>query len=226
MTNNTTSNDFQLYTSSIGTSGFTQYHISTRVGAATYSFTLDTEIVVELGVNNFFQLRGGSAFSPFRLQMNIQQIPSSYTVIQNTTQNNYINPATSQITWLSLRNTTAPVAAFINGGGTFPAYWRNCLTTGNFNGEFEGSISHVFAANTSTPSYIEISKTGRYKIHITYANYVTSAAGTINTFFNLIFYDITADTFVAFASTDFRSGFGPVMNVCTIHGVHTLQSGH
>jgi len=56
MTNNTTSNDFQLYTSSIGTSGFTQYHISTQVGASTYSFTLDTEIVVEIGLNNFWQL--------------------------------------------------------------------------------------------------------------------------------------------------------------------------
>lgn len=56
MTNTTTSNDFQLYTSGIGTSGFTQYHISTQVNAATYSFTLDTEILVEIGVNNFWQL--------------------------------------------------------------------------------------------------------------------------------------------------------------------------
>ncbi len=56
MTNNTSSNDFQLYTSAIGTSGFTQYHISTQVAGAAYSFTLDTEIVVELGVNNFWQL--------------------------------------------------------------------------------------------------------------------------------------------------------------------------
>ena len=43
-----------MYTSGVGTSGFTQYHISTQVAGTAYSFTIDVEIDVVLGVNNFW----------------------------------------------------------------------------------------------------------------------------------------------------------------------------
>lgn len=152
--------------------------------------------------------------------MNIQQIPTSYTVIQNTIENNFINPPTSQITWLSLRNITGPTVTFINGGA-FPNPWRMCLTNANYSGQFEGSITHVFAPNTSTPSYIDISKTAKYKVHIVYSNLI-SGSPIVNTFFNVLFFDITTDTAVGFASIDFRNSNGPTLPNAVIYGVFTL----
>ncbi len=55
MTNNSTSNSFQMMTSGLPSSGFALYAVSTEVNGATYSFTLDATINIELGVNNYIQ---------------------------------------------------------------------------------------------------------------------------------------------------------------------------
>lgn len=100
-----------------------------------------------------------------------------------------------------------------------------CLTNGNFGGEFEGSITHVFAPNLTTPSYIDISKTAKYWINIIYSNLI-SGSPIVNSFFNVLFYDITADSYVAFASIDFWNSNGPTLPNAVIYGIYNLQSGH
>lgn len=95
MTNNSTSNSFQMMTSGLPTSGFTLYAASTDVNTATFSFTLDATINIELGVNNHIQFRLVTNGSPYKVQLNITEIPTSYTVIQNTIENNFVNPPTS-----------------------------------------------------------------------------------------------------------------------------------
>lgn len=100
-----------------------------------------------------------------------------------------------------------------------------CLTNANFSGFLEGSISHVFAPNLTTPSYIEVSKTAKYKIHIIYSNLI-SGSPIVNSFFNVLFWDITDDVYVAFASIDFRNSNGPTLPNAVIYGVYNLQSGH
>lgn len=155
--------------------------------------------------------------------MNIQKIEESYTIIQNTIENNFVNPPVSQITWLDLWNNTN-TTAFINGGA-FPNPWRMCLTTGNFSGQFEGLISNVFSPNTSTPSYIDVSKTAKYRVNIIYSNLI-SGSPIVNSFFNVLFWDITSDSYVAFASIDFWNSNGPTLPNAVINGIFTLQSGH
>ena len=100
-----------------------------------------------------------------------------------------------------------------------------CLTNGNFNGEFEGNITHVFAPNLTTPSYIDTSKTAKYWINIIYANLI-SGSPVVTSFFNVIFYDITDDTYVAFSSIDFQNSNGPTLPNACIYGIYTLKSGN
>lgn len=133
----------------------------------------------------------------------ITQIPTSYSVIQNTTVNEYINPPTSQMTYLSIRNNIQGVTSFINGGST-PNPWRMCLTNTNYNMVSGGSISFVFAPNLTTPSYFDISKTALYDIDITY-NQLVSTIGGINTYFNVNLYNITDSVVVAFCPVYFNN---------------------
>lgn len=64
---------------------------------------LDFEIFID-DTNRFIQLQAAeNTLTPFAIQTVITKIPTSYTVIQNTIANEYINPSTSQMTYLSLR---------------------------------------------------------------------------------------------------------------------------
>ena len=55
MTCNSSGGSFQMMTSSLPTSGFTSYAVSTDVNGAGFSFTLDATINIELNVNNYIQ---------------------------------------------------------------------------------------------------------------------------------------------------------------------------
>lgn len=107
------------------------------------------------------------------------------------------------MTYLSIWNNVQSVASFINGG-VFPNPWRMCLTNTNYNAVFGGSISFIFAPNTSTPSYFEISKTALYKINIVW-NQTVLTIGGINSYFNVNLYNITDSTIVGFCSVYFNN---------------------
>ncbi len=106
-TNNSTSNECYLHTSAIGTGSWVAYHSSTVAPGTQSTCVLETIIDITLGVNNFIQIRSGSAASFYRNSLVIEEIPQSYTVIQNTTINEFVNPPTSQMTYLAIKNSTS-----------------------------------------------------------------------------------------------------------------------
>lgn len=148
---------------------------------------LETQIDIVIGVNNYIQIRSTQAASFYRNSLVISQIPTSMTIINNVVENNYLNPPVSQLTWLSLKS-KGVVTAFIQA--TFPQPWRSCFTTGNFDVQQEGSISHVFAPNLSSVSYISISKTAKYRVDLNYNHYI-SFIGGVNNVFYVYLYNIT-----------------------------------
>lgn len=100
-----------------------------------------------------------------------------------------------------------------------------CLTTGSYNMTSGGSVSMVFAPNTSTVSYFEISKTALYNINIVYNQYVNTIGG-INTYFNVNLYDITTSTIVAFCSLYYNNTNTGITQTATISGLYQLETGH
>lgn len=195
MTNNSPVQAFFIYTSNNGVGSWVNVHRATNA-VTSAPMTAVFELDINIGTNQFMQLQAESGFSAYLLQTLIIQIPTSYTIIQNTTQNNYINPPTSQMTYLSVWNNLQGVTSFINGGAS-PNPWRMCLTVGSYNIVTGGNVSLVYAPNISTPAYIEISKTALYKINVVYDQYVPTIGG-VNTYFNVNFYNITDSVVVAF----------------------------
>lgn len=203
-TNLAGSNFLFLMTSNNSAGGFTNYHIGTEVSTSIHECGLIVEIDVTLGVNDYWLVRSQLSTNGWaKPQSYIQEIPQSYNVIQNTTIKEYTNPATSQMTYLSIRNNTQSVVSFINGGGS-PNPWRMCLTNTNYNAMFGGAISFVFAPNTSTPSYFEISKTATYDVEVVW-NQTVLTIGGINSYFNVNLYNITDSTIVGFCAVYFNN---------------------
>lgn len=183
--------------------------------------TLDCEIFID-STNRFIQLQAeNNTLSPYAIQTVITQIPTSYTVIQNTIINEFTNPPTSQITYLSIRNNVVNGSAFLNGGSN---PWRMNWTNTNFNALFGGSISFVFAPNTSSPSYFEISKTGLYKVEIVY-NFALLSVGSINTLFDVEFYDITNSNRLAICGVYFSNTTMATCQTAHISGIYQLNVG-
>lgn len=64
------------------------------------------------------------------------------------------------------------------------------LVLGTYNGISGGNISMVWAPNTSTISYFELSKTALFDVDIIY-NHGFSATGSLNSRYSVVFYNIT-----------------------------------
>lgn len=114
------------------------------------------------------------------------------------------------------------VNAFIQSGVNNP--WLSSFTTSNFDVQQEGSISHVFAINLSTPSYIEISKTAKYRVDLNYCHYI-SFIGGINTFYYIYFYNKTDNIILGQSSVAFNNQNSSICQNCSISGVYLLESG-
>lgn len=90
-------------------------HRSTQSSGPAVPMNLSVELDISVGVNNYLQIQvESSSLSPYGISTIIYQVPASYTVIQNTTINEFINPPTSQMTYLSLKG--GLTTTFINEG--------------------------------------------------------------------------------------------------------------
>lgn len=211
-TNTAGSNYLFLMTSNNSVGGFANYHISTETSASIQDCNMIVEIDVVLGVNDYWLVRSQLNTSGWvKPQTYIQEIPQSYNVIQNTTENNYLNPPTNQMTYLSLKG--GLTTTFYNAAANL---WRMTLNNGSYPSVSGGSISLVYAPNTSSPSYISISKNALYEVSVVY-NRVLIGSGSIAVSYFMEFYNITTSTTIArcrlvLNNTGGPNGFTGVIN--------------
>ena len=150
---------------------------------------MSVELDIVIGTNNYLQIQvESSSLSPYGISTVIYQIPSSFTVIQNTTINEYINPPTSQMTYLSLRG--GLTTTFVNEGVN---PWRMTLAAGSYPSIMGGNIGIVYSPNTSTPAYISVAKTALYDVSIVHNRTFTGTGTTTGSFF-INFWNITQGT--------------------------------
>ena len=137
-------------------------------------------------------------------------------MIQNTTINEYINPPTSQMTYLSLRG--GLTTTFVNEGVN---PWRMTLAAGSYPSIMGGNIGIVYSPNTSTPAYISVAKTALYDVSIVHNRTFIGTGTTTGSFF-ISFWNITQGTQIGQCRLFITNTQTPASQTSVISGLFSL----
>lgn len=98
------------------------------------------------------------------------------------------------------------------------------LQIGNYNGLFEGNISLVYSSDSSSISYIELSKSAKYDVDIVYSFYL-GIIGSVNNYFNVQFYCITDNLVIAQCPVYYNNTNSAINQLAHIKGIYQLDTG-
>lgn len=207
-----------FYFSNTQTSGYTSTYQCTSMNGSSPVMNSFSGII-DINAGQFMMLAviaGGAQTFPLRVNFIVERIQESQTIVNTVQNNNYINPPTTQQSYLS-------ISRIFNGGGTLSFISTTgylCITSlllPSINILQQGNISLTQSPNLSTTSYFSVSKSAKYKISSYYSVY-TSAS--YNNQFSL--WDITQGISLIWSQNTSNTGQQAMQ---TIFGIVDLVQG-